>query len=297
MSTQDQFAAKVAELIRQAKTFGPEIRANVMEMLEEARKKIVGELSAIDDQSYMAAQLRVLSQEIKKSMEQFSTQFTDAVNSAQDDAFDLGTATIDQPLAAAGFPYKSFVGLDTSALSIAQGYTADLISGLTKDAAAKLNAAIQRAFLGGQSVSDIIAQVGRAIGGDKFSGLFSPIGARAETIALNEVLRVHSIAGQARLEDLADQIPALQKQWLHVPASLAPRIAHIFASGQVQDVGDPFLVDGEELMYPRDPNGEPENTINCHCMLAPYVDQSLLEATPSHKKILSDLGLEVSATA
>jgi hypothetical protein len=297
MSTQEQFAAKIAELIKQARTFGPEIRASVMELLEEARKKIVGELSAIDSASYTAAQLRVLSREIDSTMKQFATQFTDTVNGAQDDAFSLGAATIDKPLEAAGIPYQSFVGLDNSALAIAQGYTADLISGLTKDAAAKLNAAIQRAFLGGQSVPDIIAQVGRALGGDKFTGLFSPIGARAETIALNEVLRVHSIAGQARLEELADQIPALKKEWLHIPAALHPRIAHLFASGQVQDVGDPFLVDGEELMYPRDPNGSPENTINCHCLLRPYVDESLLEATPAHQKILSDLGLEVSATA
>ena len=58
---------------------------------------------------------------------------------------------------ALGIDASTVAGISESALAIAQGYTADLISGLTKDAAATLNAAIQRAFLGGQSVSDVIA--------------------------------------------------------------------------------------------------------------------------------------------
>jgi hypothetical protein len=44
---------------------------------------------------------------------------------------------------------------------------------------------------------------------------------------------------------------------------LALRIC--FADGQVRKANEPFDVGGEELMYPRDPSGSPENTINCHC--------------------------------
>ena len=29
---------------------------------------------------------------------------------------------------------------------------------------------------------------------------------------------------------------------------------------------EPFVVDGEELMYPGDENGSPENVINCQCI-------------------------------
>ncbi len=158
-----------------------------------------------------------------------------------------------------------------------------------------MNAAIQRAFLGGQSLDDIIAQVGRAIGGDEFTGLFGPFGDRAESIAINEILRVHSIAGQARLEDLAGQVPGIKKQWLHIPVARVPRLSHIFASGQVQEVGDPFSVGGEDLMYPRDPNGEPENTINCSCVLVPYVDPSDMNPTAGQSSLLEDLGLDISA--
>src|SRR6266404_144502 len=204
--------------------------------------------------------MRMLAKQIDQAITKFGSEFSDYLTSAQDDAFQLGEIGIDQPLDAAGLPTPSFAGVSEPALSIAQGYTADLVSGLSKDAAAKLNAAIQRAFLGGQSVPDVIAQVGRDFAGQKFTGLFGPIGDRAETIALNEILRVHSIAGQARLEDLQEHIPGVQKQWIHIMASRMPRFSHMHASGQVQDVGDPFEVGGEELMYPRDPNGSPENT-------------------------------------
>jgi hypothetical protein len=163
-------------------------------------------------------------------------------------------------------------------------------------ASGKLNAVIERAMLGGQSLDDIIAQVGRAIGGDKFTGLFNPLGARAESVALNEILRMHSIAGQAHLEGLARQVPGIKKQWLHVPVARVPRPSHILASGQVREVGQPFSVGGEALMYPRDPNGSPENTTDCHCMLVPYMDPSDLQPTARQKAVLKELGIEISVT-
>jgi hypothetical protein len=296
MSAQSQFAAKVETLIKQAREFGPQVRERVMTLLEEARKRIVGDISNIDPQSFQGAQLRMLAKQIDQAIAKFGSEFSDYVTAAQDSSFQLGMGQIDQPLDAAGLPTPSFAGISESALGIAQGYTADLVSGLSKDAAAKLNAAIQRAFLGGQSISDIIAQVGRAIAGNKFTGLFGPMGERAETIALNEILRVHSIAGQARLEDLQAKVPGVKKQWIHIMASMKPRFAHIRASGQVQEVGDPFEVDGEELMYPRDPNGSPENTINCHCLLVPYMDESDLKPSAANLKTLKDAGLEISVT-
>jgi hypothetical protein len=115
-----------------------------------------------------------------------------------------------------------------------------------------------------------------------------------ETIALNEILRSHSIAGQARLEDLARRVPGVKKQWLHIPAARVPRLSHILASGQVRDVDEPFSVGGEDLMYPRDPNGSPENTLDCHCRVVPYFDQSALQPTEGQKAMLRDWGLEIS---
>lgn len=45
------------------------------------------------------------------------------------------------------------------------------------------------------------------------------------------------------------------------------RDAHARADGQEAQLDRPFVVDGEELMYPGDPNGSASNTINCRCWI------------------------------
>lgn len=297
MSAKQQFTEKVRELIREARALSPAVRRNVMELLDEARKRIVGEIVSINPQSYQASQLRTLAKAIDRAMDDFRQELTKVVNADQAKAFDLGEAQVAEPLAAAGVPVGGNAGLSSSALAIAQGYTADLIGGLSKDASGKLNAAIQRALLGGQPMTEIIDQVGRAINnGKSFDGLFSPIGERAVSIATNEILRVHSIAGQARLEDLQQQVPELKKKWIHVPAARVPRPTHIEANGQVRDVNEDFSVGGEALAFPRDPKGSPENTINCHCVMVPEVGADALTPTAGQSQLLKDLGLEIAVT-
>lgn len=45
------------------------------------------------------------------------------------------------------------------------------------------------------------------------------------------------------------------------------RDAHWLADGQTVPIDKPFNVGGENLMYPSDPKGSPENTINCLCII------------------------------
>lgn len=40
---------------------------------------------------------------------------------------------------------------------------------------------------------------------------------------------------------------------------------HVDADGQVVGMREPFIVSGEELMFPGDPNGSAGNVINCRC--------------------------------
>jgi hypothetical protein len=296
MSAQTQFAAKVADLIAQSKNLSLAARKQVLELLDEARKKIIGDLAGIDPESYTAAQLNVLKSSINSAMETFRTRATATIDFFESKGFTIGAQTIAQPLAAVGMESSILGQVSTSALSIVQGYTADLISGLAKDAAGKINSSIQRAFLGNQSITDTITQIGSALDDGKgFSGLFSPLGRRASSIALNEVLRVHSIAAQARLEDASVRHPDLQKQWHHLMIAMVARPGHEAADEQVVDVDQPFIVEGEALMYPRDPSGSPENTINCHCIMKPYFAEDALKPSATQKGLLDALGISVSA--
>jgi hypothetical protein len=294
------FARKVAELIRQARALEPRVQREVIALLEEARKRIVGELAGLDPASFTAAQRAELKRSIDRALADFSRQAGSRVTALQEQSFRLGQQMVDGPAGAVGFSPLGRVSTDT--LKIAQGYTADLITGLSTDAAAKVNAAIQRAFLGGQSMTEIISQIGRAVGGREFTGLFSEVGRRATTIAVNEILRVHSIAAQARLEDLAERLPGAKKQWHWVNVGQVPRQTHRDIDGQVKEVDEPFEVpdpvDGvvEELMYPRDPGGSPSNTINCHCLVKPFFDEEMLAPSTGQQNVLRDLGIEITVS-
>jgi uncharacterized protein with gpF-like domain len=296
MSAQSQFAAKVKDLIAQSKNLSLHARKQVLELLDEARKKIVTDLRSINPQSFTAAQLNVLKSSIDRAMDQFRAQAISTVDTLETAGFNLGAKTVAQPLVSAGLESSMLGQIDTAKLKIVQGYTADLITGLAKDASAKINSTIQRSFLGGQKVDDIIKQLGQALDTEKgFTGLFGPVGRRATSIFMNEIGRVNSMASQARLEDAVDHHPDLQKQWHHLAIAMVPRPGHIAADGQVVDVDQPFIVEGEALMFPRDPSGSAENTIGCHCVQSPYFSEDALKPNAEQKGLLDSLGISVKA--
>jgi uncharacterized protein with gpF-like domain len=60
------------------------------------------------------------------------------------------------------------------------------------------------------------------------------------------------------------------KQWL-TSGNANVRAGHRLANNQIVPIDEPFLVASaengiEELMNPSDPNGSPDNVINCHCV-------------------------------
>lgn len=56
------------------------------------------------------------------------------------------------------------------------------------------------------------------------------------------------------------------KEWVAVGDDRT-RDAHLQADGQVVDFDEAFIVDGERLMFPGDPNGSAGNIINCRCTM------------------------------
>ncbi len=89
---------------------------------------------------------------------------------------------------------------------------------------------------------------------------------RTETIARTEV---GSAMNFGRNEQMSEQ-GIKRKQWLAIFSNT--RETHAEANGQVVDIGDNFVVGGEELAYPQDPAGSPENVINCQCSVVPVIE-------------------------
>ena len=51
------------------------------------------------------------------------------------------------------------------------------------------------------------------------------------------------------------------------------RDAGIYYADNPVALNEPFEIDGENLMYPGDPNGSPGNVINCRCSKVPVVEE------------------------
>jgi len=63
-----------------------------------------------------------------------------------------------------------------------------------------------------------------------------------------------------------------RKRWLSRRVGMDRRESHLAADGQEAGIEEHFIIDGEELRYPGDPNGSPGNTINCECTEIPVID-------------------------
>lgn len=91
----------------------------------------------------------------------------------------------------------------------------------------------------------------------------------------HEIMRItrtetHTAYNQSKQETMnsTDLIPG--KQWLSSGLSNS-RPEHEDANGQTVATDEPFIVMDEELMFPGDESGSPENIINCACTMIPDI--------------------------
>lgn len=86
--------------------------------------------------------------------------------------------------------------------------------------------------------------------------------ARARSIARTET---HGASQDAQFE-VAQAIGLNTKRWVATNDNRT-RETHVEADGQEQDMDKPFNVGEDELMYPGDPSGSPEETVQCRCVV------------------------------
>lgn len=90
---------------------------------------------------------------------------------------------------------------------------------------------------------------------------------RTEMIARTETIR----ASNAGTNELFSEWGVRQQEWLATKDDRT-RDDHAEADGQIVNMGAAFYVGGEWLDFPGDPNGSPENTINCRCTTIPVLE-------------------------
>lgn len=96
---------------------------------------------------------------------------------------------------------------------------------------------------------------------------------RLERIVRTETIR----AANAGSHEVMLGVGVKRKEWL-TAIDGRERPEHAAANGQVVAIDAPFEVGGEALMFPGDPSGSPEMTINCRCTALPVLGEGDVEA-------------------
>lgn len=212
---------------------------------------------------WQRSHLRALQAEIAQALEIWRTQAGEAASGALRRSWTAGGELLTQPLAAGGVSFTPRLNLGALA-ALEKGLTAK-ITGIGTAAINRINTEIAQVLIGTRSAPEAITKVQRWLGGATRR--------RARGIVYDELGRAYSTASQNSLSQATSLLPGLKKQWLH-SGKRTPRPEHLAAHGQIVSANDPFVVGGEALMFPRDPEGSAGNIINCGCMSVPVVDGS-----------------------
>lgn len=147
----------------------------------------------------------------------------------------------------------------------------------------KIEAVLKKGLEAGSSIEEISKAIAE-------SDIRAP-GYRARRVALTETLRAHSVAQQEAFM----QNPAVTgKRWRHSGARrIKVRDNHVALSAGTQGKNvvpkdKPFELIGADgatyyPMYPRGTNLPPEESVNCHCVASPIVDDEVF-ALPTAKR-------------
>lgn len=259
-----------AALMANSKRFRQLDKATVKEMLNilrMARSDIAARLAGAGT-NFQAYALRELIRSIEQEIGQMEAALKTLAAQATINAYELGAGSVADPIRAMGYQV-SFYRPSTSQINILTDFSADLIRDVSNTTISKISTALRAGVLGGRSPLDTMERINLILGIDNRGRMLtSGISARAERIFRTETMRVFNLASHAQQQVIANSIPGTLKRWVATGDSRTRDDhlqAHIRYANNPIPIDEPFIVGGEELMYPLDPAGSPAQTVNCRC--------------------------------
>lgn len=256
------FNAERARQLRRLARLQRDALGEIEQQLKAAAAEVTRQLASAGAE-WQRARLRALQVEIGRALEAWSRSAGETAGAAVQRAWAAGADLVVQPLAAGGIGIAPRLNLRALA-ALRDGLTSRIV-GIGVRTLDRINSEIAQVLIGTRPAAEAVTRVQALLGGATRR--------RARTIVYDEVGRAYSRASQDTLSEATNLLPGLKKRWVH-SGKRQPRPEHVDAHGQLVPANDPFIVDGEALMYPRDPNGSPGNTINCGCMSIPVTDGS-----------------------
>jgi SPP1 gp7 family putative phage head morphogenesis protein len=140
---------------------------------------------------------------------------------------------------------------------------ANRMVGVTEGTWARARAQLIEGFRAGESTEQLATRL---------QGVTDWSRSRAETVARTEII---SASNAGALDEIMSTGVIAKKTWLATKDDRT-REAHRKANGQTVSVNNVFIVCGEALAFPGDPQGEPGCVINCRCTMTFDVKKSEL---------------------
>lgn len=229
--------------------------ARVISILENARKEVAAQVAVTEWDMYHLPQLK---EGVERAMEGFRQQYLAGQTDHLANSFNAGIDIVDGPLHYAGI--RSLAPeLSREALEVMQGYSADLINGLSADALKKINSEISLGVMGAQPQHEVMARIGRNL---EDKSVFKSIGHRAEAITRTETGRVQSAAREARMQATAGNTEpemAWLKKWIS-SGKAEPRPHHAALHNTTVGMDEDFP---GGLPYPHAPGLPAAEVVHC----------------------------------
>lgn len=183
----------------------------------------------------------------------FASEFADMMSGLYDDVVDVALTTTSLTM---GIDFS--VAARKEVVDKMMKRANQLSGGVSKTTYADVQRAMRDAIADGASIPDIADAIS--------SSLLNASQWRAELIARTEVVSSYNGGVYEAGQTLPDDVAA-GMVWI-ATSDERTRPSHLEADGQIAQRGESFIIEGEELQYPGDPEGSPENTINCRCATA-----------------------------
>lgn len=243
----------------------------MLAMLKAFRSQLAATIATTDWQAFRLDTLRA---NIDAQIAQFEAQLATELKTSFLQTIDYGIDAVNKPLQKLGVQ-AAFFRASTAQLNAIVDFSARLVQQIGEDMRGKIDQQVRLGVLGDKNPIDVMKAITQDLGIEArarvWKGRPDPvkgIAARAETIARTEMQRAFNLATHSQQLEQADRIPGLLKTW-SATADTRTRQSHLRAHAQYRNspipVKEPFIVGGAKLMYPGDPNGPPQETINCRC--------------------------------
>jgi len=255
----------IARIIKEKNTAIKSGTRAMLEILQKLQDEVLHELGQAAITEWDSYRLKQMLSSIEHQVENFEAKAKAEAEGFLEESWGLGRNLVDVPLGEAGI-YTGF-HLSTSVLDTLKDFTFHKVEGLSNSAWDRIQSELTLGVMGGKTPQEVAKAIGKNL---KDPSIFTSIGARAEVITKTEMGRVFSQAAELRMEQAAEYVQGLEKQWRHVGHPKVPRPTHLEADGQHVPVDESFNIGGVPMMFPRDPAAPIDETINCGCDHVPY---------------------------